>query len=83
MESKISVTKCGYKRSLKAAQRQEWRTVKTKMEFYVTYERFKGVLEVFQSSQNQWVMHLSLVIGRDTYSTEDFHGTFSPHWEKD
>ena len=24
MECKISVTKCGYKRSLKAAQRQEW-----------------------------------------------------------
>ena len=33
MESKISVTKCGYKGSLKAAQRQEWSTVKTKMDF--------------------------------------------------
>ena len=31
MESKISLTKRGYKRSLKAAQRQEWSTVKTKM----------------------------------------------------
>ena len=57
MESKISVTKCGYKRSLKAAQRQEWSTEKkTKMEFYVTCERFKGILEVFQSTQNRWVM---------------------------
>ena len=64
-------------RSLKAAQRQEWSTVKTKMEFYVIYERFNGILEVFQSTQNRWVMYLSLVIGRDTYSTEDFHGTFS------
>ena len=26
------------------------------MEFYVTYERFKDILEVFQSTQNRWVM---------------------------
>ena len=56
MESKISVTNCGYTRSLKAARRKEWSTVKTKMEFYFIYERFKGILEVFQSNQNCWVM---------------------------
>ena len=42
MESKISMTKCGYKRSLKAAQRKGLSTVKTTMGFYVIYERFKG-----------------------------------------
>ena len=56
MKSKISVTKRGYKRFLKAAQRQKWRIVKTKIEFYVIYERFKGILEVFQPNQNWWVM---------------------------
>ena len=43
-ESKISVTKCGYKGYLKAAQRKELSTVKTKMESYVIYELFKGIL---------------------------------------
>ena len=52
MESKISVRKCGFKRSLKAAQRQKWSIVKTKMEFDVIHERFKGILGVFQASLN-------------------------------
>ena len=50
MESKIAVTKCGYKRSLKAAQKKGLSTVKTKMKFQVIYERFKGILEVLQSN---------------------------------
>ena len=37
MESKISVMKRGYKRSLKAAQRQGWSTLKTKMEFFMLF----------------------------------------------
>ena len=37
---------------LKAAQRRETNTAKTKMEFHVMYELFKDNLVVFQSSQN-------------------------------
>ena len=37
---------------LKAVQRRELNTAKIKMEFKVIYELFKGILVVFQSSQN-------------------------------
>ena len=71
------------KRFLKAAQRRESNTGKTRMEFYAFYELFMDILVVFQSSQNRWVMYLSLAIGRSTYVIEDFHGTSSPYWEMD
>ena len=83
MESKISMTKCGCKRSLKAALRKGLRSVKTKMGFDVIHERFKGILEVFQANHNWWVMAKFHKIGRNTYTTDDFHGTLSPFWEKD
>ena len=51
-EREISVTKRGYKRFLKAAQRRELNTAKIMMEFYVIYELLKDTLVVFQSSQN-------------------------------
>ena len=41
-ESKISMTKCGYKRSLKAAPRKGLSTVKTKMEFLCYLRAIQG-----------------------------------------
>ena len=57
MESKISMTKSGYKRSLKAARRE----VESELIGYLKLPR-------------NW---------KNTFTTEDFHGTFSPYWEKD
>ena len=82
-EHEISVTKRGYKRFLKAAQRKAFNTVKIKMEFYVIYELLKDTLVVFQSSRILLCIYLSLAIGKGTYLIEDFHGTSSPYWEMD
>ena len=41
------------------------------------FQRSLKALVVFQLSQNWWVVSLPLEIGRSTYFTEDFHGTFS------
>ena len=79
----ISATRRGDKISWKAAQRKELSTVKTRKEFYVIHELFKGTLVVFQSNQNWWVMHQFLDIGKGTYFTEDFHGTSSLFWVMD
>ena len=51
-EREISVTKRGYKRFLKATQRKESNTAKTKMDSCVIYERFRDTLVVFESNQN-------------------------------
>ena len=64
-EHEISVTKRGCKRSSKAAQRKELSTVKIKMEFYVTYELFKGILVGIQSNENGWT---SPILGNGTDS---------------
>ena len=56
MESKISMTKCGYKRSLKAAQRKGLSSVKTTIDFLSFTSDSRGILEVFQSNQKGWVM---------------------------
>ena len=42
----MMMMKRGYKRSLKAVQREESKTAKTKMDSYVIYERFRDTLVV-------------------------------------
>ena len=62
---------------------QEERQPKIKAEVCVIYDLFKDTLVVFKSSQNWWVVYLSLAIGKGTCFIEDFHGTSSPYWELD
>ena len=49
---------------LKAIQRKESNTAKTKMDSFVICELFKDTLVVFQSRQNWWVEHPFFAIGK-------------------
>ena len=84
MESKTSMTKSGYKKSLRAPQRKGLGTVKTKMGILCYLRAIQGHFggipiepELMGYCKN------SSEFGRNTLTTEDFHGTFSPYWEKD
>ena len=70
-------------RFLTGGTKKKLNTAEIKMEFCVIYELFKDTLVAFRSSQNCWVMYLSLAIGKGTYFIEDFHGTSGPYWEMD
>ena len=82
MESKISMTKCGYKRSLKAAQRKGLSTVKTTIDFM----SFTSDSRAFWRNSNRTRrdgLCQNFAKLKETWTTEDFLWTFSPYCEKD